>query len=520
MTPEPPVSQSQQPFAAANSTRSVAKEGGWAGLFNLLGALIRYGNNLILTRILGPTQYGLFVLANTILTAVAIPSGLGLSTSIVHFLGAGLSRKEWSKVRWMVKAALTTALISSLAGVCFVIALSPWLSSLFLLMKTKQLSPAQLLFQKENLPSALKVLAPALAFLVLYTVCAGILQGLRQIRAKVFIERIAHPLLFSAMLLGGGFFFRGLLNVLLCYVVAALAVSLISALWLARKLAVIPAAGDNVSHWRELASFSTPVVFMNLLNFLVLQSDILAMGAFRGLAELAIYTIASRLAQGVSLPTDARGASLAPSFSALMGQGNVEGLRRLYHTSTRWLFLMGSFVGLALILAGKLILSLFGRDFSEGFLVLCVLASGQVFSACLGANGSLITMTGHPKVNLVNSLCLGLGNLGFGILLVPRYGAMGAAAASATSLVLVNLARALEIWLILRIGPWDRSIRKPLITLVVSALTGCALHYWANPIAGAAGGMGMFLLFWTLMGPEPEDREIVKLAIAKIRRLR
>ena len=501
--------------------REVAREGGWAGVFNVMGAGIRYINNIILTRMLGPANYGLFTLANTIVTVVAIPAGLGLPTSMVHFLASGSSAKQWSKVRWMVKAAFAAALVSSLIGALLVFALSPWISSLFLLMKAKQFTQAQLLFQKENLPPALEMLALALPFLVLYMVCAGGLQGLRQIRAKVFIERIAHPLLFSAMLLAGGYFFRSLPFVLTCFWIAALAVFLMSAFWFRRYLRSLPKVeGPLPSHWRELTFFSTPVMFMNLLGFFVLQSDILVMGAFRSFAEVGIYTIASRLAQGVSLPTDALGVSLAPSFSVLVGQGDEAGLRRLFHASTRWLFLLGCGVGLGLIFAGKLILHIFGKDFGAGFLVLCILAAGQMFSASLGANGTLITMTGHPKVNLVNSLCMGLGNLGLMVLLVPRYGALGAATAAASSFMIVNVARALEIWFILKIGPWDRTILKPILALASSVVLGGGTYYLLGPWVGAPVGLSAYVLVWWLLKPEPEDADMAKRAIARVRRMR
>ncbi len=201
-----------------------------------------------------------------------------------------------------------------------------------------------------------------------------------------------------------------------------------------------------------------------------------------------------------------------------MGQGDEAGLRRLFHASTRWLFLLGCGVGLFLIFAGKLILHLFGKDFGAGFLVLCILAAGQMFSASLGANGTLITMTGHPKVNLANSLCMGLGNLGLMILLVPRYGALGAATAAAFSFMIVNVARAVEIWFILKIGPWDWTILKPMLMLVSSILLGGGTYYLLGPWAGAPVGLLTYALVWLLLKPEPEDADMIKRAMARVRR--
>jgi O-antigen/teichoic acid export membrane protein len=487
--------------------REVAREGGWAGIINLLGAAIRYGNQILLTRLLGAKLYGLYALANQVVTVATVAAGLGLPISVVHFVASGASAGRWGKLRWVVRVALAASLLSGLVGMVAVLALSPWAS--------------EAIFHKKQLRTALMGLGLALPFLVLYMVCAGGLQGLKKIRAKVFIERIAHPLLFSAILLMGWLFFRKdpLPFVLGGYVVAAVAVLVMAGLWLRRELAALPKAeGREPAHWRALFSFSTPVMFMNLLQQFVLRSDALVMGVFRVAAEVGIYVNAATLALGVSMPTDAMGASLAPSFSALVAQGDTNGLRRLFHTSTRWLFLLAGAVGLGLILSGELILRLFGKDFRAGFPVLCILAVGQMFAAALGASGTLITFTGHPKVNLINSLCMGLGNLGLMLLLVPRYGAIGAASAAALSMVILNLARMIEIWFILKIGPWDRTILKPMVVVTVAALLGGAAFYAFGPWVATPVGLGTFAVAWWGLKPEAEDADMLRRAWAKLRR--
>lgn len=492
----------------------MAKEGGWAGLFGLLGAAVRYGNNVILTRVLGAKLFGLYALANTVVTVVAVPAGLGLPTSLVHFVAASAGTSQWGRLRWFVRAALALASYASLVGTVVVLLLSPWAS--------------ERLFRKDGLLLPLAGLALALPFLVLYLVCAGGLQGLKAIRAKVFIERIAHPLIFTVLLLAGGFYFRNLEYVLVCFLLGAIGVFALSATWFRRRMKEVPPAeGPEKPRWRELFSFSMPVLFMNLLSYFVLQSDILVMGYFRPAAEVGIYTIASRLAQGVSLPTDALGASLAPNFSSLMGQGDFAGLRKLFHTSARWIFLAGTGVGLGLILAGRPILHVFGKDFADGYVALCLLCAGQMVSAAFGANGTLITMTGHPKVNLVNSFALGLGNLGLGLLLVPRFGGIGAAGAAAASLMIVNVARATEIGVILKMGPWDRTIRKPMAAFALAAIAGLGSLWWLSnltlpgipdwlvPLPATVIGLGLLAALWRFLGPVAEDLDMVKKAIRR-----
>jgi len=493
--------------------RSVAKEGGWAGVFSLAGAAIRYGNNIILTRLLGAKLYGLYALANTVVTVATVPSALGLPTSLVHFLATSSERGEWGRLRWMVRASFRAVFLSSLLAAGLVLALAPWLS--------------RSVFEKDGLLLPLSGLALALPFLALYMVCAGGLQGLRFIRGKVFIERIAHPLVFTVLLVAGGFFFRSLEFILVCFFIAAAAVLTLGLFWLHRRMSGLPQGPMPRPVWREMLGFSTPIMFMNLLNFFILWSDILVMGMFRPAAEVGFYAIASRLATGVSMPTDSLGASLAPSFSSLTGRGDGEGLRRLFHTSTRWIFLLSSFAGMGLVLLGHPILGLFGSEFQKGYAALCVLALGQVVTALFGANGTLITMTGHPRVNLVNSVILGLGNLGLNLLLVPRYGALGAASAAAISWATVNTTRAVEIWFILKIGPWDRTILKPVLCLSSGGAVG-GLLLWAvggtssgpvGPVLAGLAGLVVFALAWWALRPEPEDLDMIRRAVARVHRV-
>lgn len=491
---------------AVLAVRDVAKQGAWAGLFNLMSAVIRYADTLILTRMLGTELYGLFGLANTVVSVASVTASIGLPTALVHFVAKHAAVEEWGRVRWFLRTSLILALISGLSVSLLFVMFSPWV--------------AHTVFRQVSLTIPLIGLALALPFLVLYLVCAGVLCGLNRVREKVFIERIAHPLVWTALLLMGGIYFRNLQYVLFSYVVGVAVVLLLSVFWLRRRVGELPPSFVGPQAWRDLLSFSTPVLLMNLLQQLLLQSDVLIMGfCQRPAGEIGVYLLASRLAQGVNtLPTDAIGTTLAPRFSSLMSKGDKDGLRHLVHTSTRWLFLLGTFLGLGLILGGHSILRLFGRDFGSGYLFLCVIASGQVISAAFGANGTLITMTGHPKTSLANSLCMGLGNLGLGILLVPRYGGLGAAAAAATSLILLNVTRAIEIRLILKIAPWDRTIFKPLLGFAGAALAGAACYHWVHPLSGAILGLILCALFWKLLGPEPEDAGMVGHVLARFHR--
>jgi len=476
--------------------KDVGVQGGWAWILNLAGSSLRYFNTLLLARMLGPWGYGLFSYAVSVVTVSVVPASLGMGIALVHFLAGKRAKEDWASFRWFVEVSWKLSLAGSLAASFVVFFGSGWI--------------AESILHNVGYQIPLAGLALSIPFLVLFNLASGGLQGLHAIRRKVFIERVAHPLLYAILLAGLAWHFPSLEMVAACFFLSAGAVFAFGWGLYWSRLRDLPLNLPPRPAWRDLFRFSVPVLFLQLLNYLILWSDVLVMGLFASPSEVGIYTVASRLATAVNMPTEALSASLAPSFSALTETGDRKTLGDLYRTSTRWIFLASTAIALGLILGGEPVLRAVRHEYAAGFSVLVLLSLGQALSGSFGANGTLITMTGHPKVNLVNAVFFGLGNLGLMFLLVPRYGAIGAATAAALSLALVNVVRALEIWALLRIAPWDRSLLKPLAALLAAAAGGAAAARLLHPLAGLTVGLPGYALLWLLLGPAPEERELLR----------
>ncbi|MCU0222882.1 MAG: oligosaccharide flippase family protein [Acidobacteria bacterium] len=491
-----------------DDVRFVAREGGWAGLLGAAGAAARYLNSILLARVLGSAGYGLFALASTVVNILAMPANMGLPVSSVHFVAASAARRDWAGLRWIVATSLRIVAVSSVAWAAVVVAAAPWGS--------------RAIFDKEGLALPLIGLALSLPLLGLNAVAGGCLQGLKEIRAKVIVEKIAHPAIFSALLLalfavprGAG---RTLPWVLAAFFVAAAAVAALSGRWLSRRMAAVPPAeGPEPHRGRELFAFATPVMLLNLLNQFVLWSDVLVMGVYRSAAEIGVYHVATRLGTAVNMPTEALNTSLAPSYAGMHGRGDRSGLERAFHTSTRWIFSLSALIALVVVLAGRPLLRLFGAEFEAGHLPLALIALGQLASGSMGTNGMLLTMTGYPHINLANAAIVAAISLGLNALLVPAYGATGAAAAAAASLALINAVRCAEIWVMFRIVPWDRTILKPLAAFLLAAGLGAAVFFTLGGVPAAMLALAVFAGAWWLLGLELEDRELLSRALARLR---
>ena len=86
------------------------------------------------------------------------------------------------------------------------------------------------------------------------------------------------------------------------------------------------------------------------------------------------------------------------------------------------------------------LLGLFGEEFTKGYGVLSILLVGQTINAIAGSVGFLMVMTGHQTVAAKVLGSSAILNIVLNASLIPAYGAIGAAIATAVSTAFWNIA--------------------------------------------------------------------------------
>jgi len=108
---------------------------------------------------------------------------------------------------------------------------------------------------------------------------------------------------------------------------------------------------------------------------------------------------------------------------------------------------------LPLVLFGKPLLLLFGEAFVSGYPALLLLLCGVAVNALCGSVGLFLSMTGHHRVVVLVAFCSLSVNLILSPILIPRYGIIGSALATATSLATWNICMLLLVRR--RLGIWS-----------------------------------------------------------------
>ena len=166
------------------------------------------------------------------------------------------------------------------------------------------------------------------------------------------------------------------------------------------------------------------------------------------------------------------------------------------------------------MIAPDVFLELFFPKASGAASAVAILAAGNLFYTGTGPTGYVLSMTGRPGVNLVNSAAGVALYLGLGAWLVPRHGVVGMAAVDAIVTALVNSARVIEAWLLVGVQPFGRSFLKPVVATLIGAAVLLAWRMLPGDVvwvdaAGVAVAAAVYL--WTLkrLGVDAEERVVL-----------
>jgi len=105
------------------------------------------------------------------------------------------------------------------------------------------------------------------------------------------------------------------------------------------------------------------------------------------------------------------------------------------------MFAVGLPVGVMLIVAGGPILAVvFGGDFRRGHAALAILCTAQLVNVGTGSASLLLNMAGHERVTARSLMWSAAANVILNALLIPAFGIVGAAMATAATMIGWNLA--------------------------------------------------------------------------------
>lgn len=479
--------------------RKVARGGGIAFAGNLVDKGLRFPLEILLARILGAGDYGAYSLGYGLSVIAGQVSMLGLSSGIVRFGALYRGTGDTRRVKGTISSALWISTVSSTVagGLLFAFA-----------------EPLSRVFGMPRLAAVLRVFALSFPFYVLTQMAGHAAAAFQAIKHQAAITNVCRPLaniaLVSIVFLLG----FGLLGAAYGFLFSS-AISAVLGLYLLQ--CIFPDMFSGLKPLYEvgrLLRFSLPVLFIGFSTILLGQTDRIMLGYFMASEDLGIYSAAATVSQQAGVIMYSFSYIFCPIISDLYNRKEFKSLEKLFKTVTRWIVSLNLVILLLLILFSRQIMGMFGTGYVSGWPVLVTLSSVHLIGYSIGGAlvGYVLQMSGKQDIELINAVVMLAVNVAMNLWLIPRYGMLGAAMATGVSFAVINVARILEVYGLLRMHPFDTNYYKPfvaafvvlLLSLLLSTLDTLGPHWIVSMVAlSVVYGVVLYRL-----GLEQEDQVI------------
>jgi O-antigen/teichoic acid export membrane protein len=471
---------------AAADIEVVAKGGATQIVGQVTQRSLSFFFTFVAARVLGPAAYGLYRQISQVL-AVAGQLGLaGFNYASMRFISLARARGDPGGVRGAARVGLSSAAILSLI-VCGVLAVAAEpLGRLFVESEEDVAEFATLL----------RIGAAYVPLFALMQVLRYCTQAYKTMVPSVVVGNIIQPLarfVLGVALLLAGFAVAGAVTSL----VVSIVVAVVLGAWYFNRM-LTPEERAAPAHARPAAMirFALPQGGSSILGVQNLGLGILILGMASSNRAVGLFAIALALQGPGTVFLGGIVNIWAPVVSELHSLGQIERLDSLYKTINRWIATFSFPVFGALMLEPDLFAWFVGGDKGiDAGAAVAILAVGNIFYTGTGPTGYVISMTGHPGVNFVNSVVAVALYAGLGFAIVPEHGVVGMAVVDSLVTALVNIARVVEAKLLVGVQPFGRSFLKP----VAATLVGAAV-----------------LLLWRLVPADGRSIEIIGIVVAAV----
>lgn len=209
----------------------------------------------------------------------------------------------------------------------------------------------------------------------------------------------------------------------------------------------LPLKGKTTSNLYSLAGFS---IIGSLGSVLATQLDTISINNYIGNIETGIYSFAVFVTTVISIPYRAVEGIAAPIIATAWKEQDKEQLSYIYRQTSAVLFAAGGLIYTGAVVCLPYVYELTDKtpQYAVGYMAAIFLGAGILVDQLTSLNGTLIAYSDYYRWNIVFVLLMGATNLVLNYVFIVQlsYGLVGAAAATAISLLFFNLAKVLFLW--------------------------------------------------------------------------
>jgi O-antigen/teichoic acid export membrane protein len=398
---------------------------GAAGAFGLrlIYTGLTFITSILLARTLGTTGYGTYSYVIVWAYLLSVPATLGFDNFIVREIAIYQTQSLWGLTRGILIWANRTVFLVSV-GLVLVAAAIAWVlaggvhSEIFVGFCVAM------------------ALMPALS---LRNVSRGAMRGLYLITQGLLPELLIDPLILIVLTVCAYLVLREDLTAL--WIIAFYGVGTVTTLIIIHRLLnrALPTQVKTAQPMYKGHAWlrgALPFMLLESIPIINAQTDVLMLGAFRGVEAVGLYVPVNRGAQLITFILMAVGSTLAPTIASAYADNKLIDLQQMITKSVRVIAGIAFLFAASLIIGGNWYLALFGAEFVQGQRALYILCVGSFTSTAIGLAAVILNMTGHERYTAMVGWITTVLNIVLNAVLIPLWGIEGAALATSISIVL------------------------------------------------------------------------------------
>jgi O-antigen/teichoic acid export membrane protein len=189
-----------------------------------------------------------------------------------------------------------------------------------------------------------------------------------------------------------------------------------------------------------------------------------------------MYAAVGRLVTVGMIGIEAIRIAVEPHISSLLARDDRDGAQELFRVGTWWLVAISWPLYVVLAMFAPVVLTVFGGEFVEAQHALTVVALAMLVSVGTGNVTVMLLMGGKSVWNMINTSLALVTNVVLNLILIPRYGMVGAALAWTATIAVENFTALFQVRRLLGITPFGGGF----VYVTVTAL-------------GVYGGLGLLI---------------------------
>jgi len=389
-----------------------------------MGLILGMAINILLARLLGPGNFGLYAIFLKTCNLAGVLSQLGTNASTVKLVGIAAGTGDMGRLKGILISTMRIILISSAIMVLIIWAIKKPLA-----------------IQIFSYPELAGILALGVAIIPLQNgllLVREVFRGMQDLKTASFLPVLQQLVLLVVLItlsLKMAPSIKSVITALGAGIFCALAVGL----WLLHRKAVLWEKAKQVGATGILAE-SLPMMVTRGTLMIVAIMDVLVLGVYTNTTEVGIYSVICTMAATMVFSLGIINQVIPAMLAHYSAQKDIQTLTYAARYASTIGALLSMPVFVLLLFFGKPIIAVvFGPQYAGGITVLNFLIIGQLVNSFTGSCGYMLQMTGWHMTLMKISLSCGLLNLVLNLVLARHFGKEGVAAATALSLVMQNL---------------------------------------------------------------------------------